>query len=69
MPAIKLMKYVEKKKINRGKSTRKRAQARMHSQATHAHLFLRFCAVRFITGIVANRVRVLPNNSIEYSWI
>ena len=32
--------------------TRKRAQARMHSQAAHVHLFLRFCAVRFITGFL-----------------
>ena len=52
MPAIKLMKYVEKKKINCSKKTRKRAQARMHSQAAHVHLFLRFCAVRFITGFL-----------------
>ena len=55
MPAIKLMKYVEKKKKekkNCSKRTQKRAQARMHSQAAHAHLFLRFCAVRFITGFL-----------------
>ena len=54
MPAIKLMKYVEKKKDKlQQKDSKEGAGAdEQSSRGAHVHLFLRFCAVRFITGFL-----------------
>ena len=68
MPAIKLMKYVEKKDKLRQKDSKEGAGA--DAQSSHAcPLVSPFLCGQIYNGILATRVRVLPNNSIEYLWI
>ena len=68
MPAIKLMKYVEKEDNLQQKDSKEGAGA--DAQSSHAcPLVSPFLCGQIYNGILAIRVRVLPNNSIEYSWI
>lgn len=69
MPAIKLMKYVEKKKDKLQQKDSKEGAGADAQSSRACPLVSPFLCSQIYNRILATRVRVLPNNSTEYSWI